>query len=376
MVSDRQLTADVRTEEGGRLAGKGGAEYRVLLVAHCHRMPPETLERIAELVEAGATVLFAGGLPEDVPGLADLEARRARLRAARRRLENHPRVRTGSEVGVLLEAAGVPREAMADRGLEFVRRRTGDRRRVYFVSNPGRADVRGWVPLAHPATDVTLLDPMTGAAGAAVVGTQGVYLDLPAGASLLLRTADPTGAPDWPYHEPAGAGTPLADGWSVEFLEGGPTLPAARNAPALADWTTWGDPAVRDFSGIARYTLSFDAPGDGADAFTLELGRVCHSARVRLNARDLGTVLARPWRVTVPTGLLEPTGNTLEIEVTNLMANRLAALEREKGAEWRPFLMVNIHYKPFDAASAWAPAPSGLVGPVRLVPMRRVTMEP
>jgi len=55
--------------------------------------------------------------------------------------------------------------------------------------------------------------------------------------------------------------------------------------------------------------------------------------------------------------------------VTNLMANRLADLERRRGAEWRPFLMVNIHYKPFDAAT-WKPTPSGLLGPVRLIPLQ------
>ena len=99
------------------------------------------------------------------------------------------------------------------------------------------------------------------------------------------------------------------------------------------------------------------------------MGAVCHSARVRLNGTDLGAVVARPWEVTFPASLLKPTGNRLEIEVTNLMANRLADLERRRGAEWRPFLMVNIHYKPFDAAT-WKPTPSGLLGPVRLIPLQ------
>jgi hypothetical protein len=370
LISDRQLAHDVKPEGDGLAAG-GGTAYRALLVAHCRLMPPETLERIADLADAGAAVLFAGGLPEDVPGLSDLEARRARLRAAVERLKAHPRVRTGADAGPLLEAAGVPREPMTDLGLEFARRRMGDER-AYFIANPGREGVRGWVPLAHPAASATLTDPMSGATGTAAVRAAdgpAVYLDLSAGASLLLRTGETAESP-WPYAEPAGDGATLADGWRVEFIDGGPTLPAERAVAALSDWTTWGDPAVHDFSGTARYTLTFDAPsGVAPDAWTLELGRVCHSARVRLNGADLGTVIARPWHVAVPPDALKPAGNTLEIEVTNLMANRLAALEREKGTAWRPFLMVDIHYKPFEAASKWEPVPSGLSGPVRLVPM-------
>ena len=37
---------------------------------------------------------------------------------------------------------------------------------------------------------------------------------------------------------------------------------------------------------------------------------------------------------------------------------------------WQKFYFVNIQYKPFDA-STWEPMPSGLVGPVRLIPLRR-----
>jgi len=90
---------------------------------------------------------------------------------------------------------------------------------------------------------------------------------------------------------------------------------------------------------------------------------------VRLNGHEIGAVFARPWRIELPPDSLQPKGNRLEIEVTNLMANRMADLERREGAEWRPFLLVNIHYKPFDAAT-WKPVPSGLVGPVTLTPLR------
>jgi hypothetical protein len=93
---------------------------------------------------------------------------------------------------------------------------------------------------------------------------------------------------------------------------------------------------------------------------------------VRLNGGEIGTLLARPFRLILPAALLRGTGNVLEIEVTNLMANRLADLDRRR-VEWRRFFFVNIDYKPFDASN-WEPLPSGLLGPVQLVPLRRLPL--
>jgi hypothetical protein len=170
---------------------------------------------------------------------------------------------------------------------------------------------------------------------------------------------------------------PLTEGWNIEFIEGGPALPPARAVPGLTSWTEWqadDSDALHAFSGTARYTIRLDAPpigdGDNVQYWQLKLGRVCHSAHVILNGTDLGKVVARPWQLRFPSDLLRPQNNELIVEVTNLMANRLAALEKEKGDAWRPFLLVNIHYKPFDGAT-WDPVPSGLIGPVRLTSLSK-----
>jgi hypothetical protein len=397
-VSDRQLIADVRPDaKGGLNATNGGAAWRALLVAGCRLLSPETLERVLALAHEGATVAFLGGLPEDVPGLADLEARRSRLRAARSTLgEGEPldggvrrhafgkgRVLVGDNVRTLLAAANVGRETIADAGIEFSRRRSaGDGTPTYFLSNPGTKDFAGRVTLERSAPGYLVCDPMTGATGAVTSrpGGGGVYLSIPAGGSLLLRGlpgAPTSDAPRFPFTEPAGSAVPLSGSWHAEFIEGGPTLPTPRDLPkgpmdwTAADWPGEDKEARRAFSGTCRYTLTFDAPrgGESAAGWALELGRVCHSARVRLNDHKLGTLFARPYRLTLPPGALRPTGNVLELEVTNLMANRLADLERREGESWRPFLMVDIFYKPFTNAAAWEPLPSGLLGPVALVPL-------
>jgi hypothetical protein len=96
---------------------------------------------------------------------------------------------------------------------------------------------------------------------------------------------------------------------------------------------------------------------------------VGESARVRLNGRELGTLVAPPFAV--ETGPLLATGNLLEVEVTNLSANRVRDLDR-RGVPWKIFRDINyvgIDYRPFDA-SGWAVRPSGLAGPVTLTALR------
>jgi hypothetical protein len=388
LVSDRQISSNIVASQDG-LQASGGAHYKTVLVAGCKLAPPETIERLIELARQGATIAVVGELPTDVPGLGHLDERRARLQKALKSLgtgEEKNGIRhhaigkgqflVGNDTDTLLTRAGIAREALTDRGIEFHRRRDADGGHTYFLSNPGTKDASGWVPLVHTAPTLTVLDPMFGTIGAGVTrpgehgGTE-VYLPLPSGASLIVRTG-PSGTPTprpWPYLAPAGEAHPLTGNWKVEFLEGGPTLPPTRTLPTLSDWTTWQEDtdALRNFSGTARYTLTFDAPQPNITAWELSLGEVCHSAHIRLNGKERGTVFSRPYHTLLED--LKPTGNTLEIEVTNLMANRLSEVERRKGDTWRPFLMVNINYKPFDAAT-WEPLPSGLIGPVTLTPLR------
>jgi hypothetical protein len=83
-----------------------------------------------------------------------------------------------------------------------------------------------------------------------------------------------------------------------------------------------------------------------------------------------------PFRVRVG-GALRPGANTLEIEVTNLAANRVRDLDRH-GVPWKTFHdanVVNVDYKPFDA-SAWPLRDSGLLGPVTLRRLRRIAPLP
>ena len=375
-VSDRLLPTNVAT-----------SDYRAILVPPTDHMPDATFGRLLDLARAGATVVFVDQLPADVPGLGRLPERRRRLEDAKRRLAlgeadgngvrrsvvGTGRVLVGHDVERLLDAAGVRRERMVDRaGVRFIRRKQQGGH-DYFISYTGATTLDGWMPLAVPAGTVAIMDPMSERTGLALLRTRTdgqaeVYLQLEPGASLILRAFDRpvTGAP-WPYLRPVGTPLELRGNWSVTFLVGGPVLPAAFSSDTLVSWTERGDEEARRFAGTARYAIRFDAPGE-ASSYLLDLGRVAESARVRLNGQELGIVFARPFRV--ETGPLRRTGNELEIEVTNLSANRIRDLDVRR-VPWKVFADINfvgIDYKPFDAAS-WPLRPSGLLGPVRLEPL-------
>ncbi|MGH8021825.1 MAG: glycosyl hydrolase [Opitutaceae bacterium] len=150
---------------------------------------------------------------------------------------------------------------------------------------------------------------------------------------------------------------------------GGPALPAAFTTTALKSWTEFGDAAAEAFGGTARYRLEFNLE-DPRGFDILDLGDVRESARGKLNGHDIGTIWSLPMRVRAGE-FLRRGRNTLELEVTDLAANRIRDMDR-RGVDWKimhEINFVNISYRPFDA-SQWPVQPSGLLGPVRLLRAR------
>jgi hypothetical protein len=90
----------------------------------------------------------------------------------------------------------------------------------------------------------------------------------------------------------------------------------------------------------------------------------------------LGILIGPVFQVSVDDTLLLRK-NRLEIKIANLMANRISDLDRKK-EPWKKFYNVNFparksenrHNGIFNAAH-WSPKPSGLGGPVKLIPISR-----
>ena len=392
-ISDRLLQTCIPAQQNIQ---SPGARYRVIVVPAARVMPLATLQKLFELARNGSTVVFVSHLPEDVPGLLKVNERLERQRQLLSSLPwsdtDSPSVRKailgkgqcllGSDVDRLLTATGLPRETLVDqRGLQFIRRKHSGGHH-YFLKHSGEQPLDAWLTPAVNFQGAVLLDPMSGASGLATTRIQPgkdpqVRVQLQPDQALVLRTLlTPAEGVRWPYHEPAGNVSEIRGNWSVQFITGGPTLPASFQTPALASWTRLGGADAQRFAGTARYTITFDAPAR-ENTYLLDLGSVRDSARVRLNDRAAGTLINPPFRVLLKG--LRRTENRLEIEVTNVAANRIRDLDLRKQpwmgdhvAHARGYGVLNIGTttnRQLDA-DKWPLRDAGLLGPVTLQPHR------
>lgn len=372
----------------GQLITSGGAAYKAIIVPGVKRMPADVLAQLEKLARNGATVVFIGGMPEDVPGYGNLEARRKMFTKALGRIKpitdtpetsyqlGKGRVIIGQDYRETLALCGVqPEEVKTKHGMQFIRRRN-DKGHHYFISALQPEGVDGWVTLSVNDVDAMIFDPVTGEKGRAATRTSEkglqVYLQLSSGQSLIMQTFDtPVTAEAWNYLQPQILALTLDHGWKLDFVESIPSISGTFNIDSPCSWTTLDTPHATTTMATGRYTLQFDLPAIAADEWVLDLGDVRESARVRINGMEAGTVWCVPFQLAVGK-YLQQGKNVVEVEVTNLPANRIAELDRQQ-VPWRRFKEINVvdlNYKKTGYAH-WVPVPSGLNGQVKLIPMQK-----
>jgi hypothetical protein len=181
----------------------------------------------------------------------------------------------------------------------------------------------------------------------------------------------------------------LSGPWLVEFNPawGGPAL---ATFDQLTDWSQHDDAGIRYYSGEAVYrkTFPFDPSESPRDRYVLDLGQVNVMADVTLNGKHLGVLWKPPYRVDV-TDALRAGDNVLEVRIVNLWINRMIGdeqLEEDSARhangtlthwpEWveqlRPSPTGRFTFTTWRLWKRDEPLqPSGLLGPVRLVPVQR-----
>lgn len=157
--------------------------------------------------------------------------------------------------------------------------------------------------------------------------------------------------------------------WIVSFGQG---KPFTSTFTELTSWTTSSNPDIRYYSGIASYEATFSAESPGNDeVIFLDLGEVAEVADVWINGRHTGISWCRPHRFDV-SSLLKQGTNTIRVEIANTWSNRLTgdAIKGEK------FTQTNI-VKANKNMVPWKDLPlkkSGLLGPTRLIRLKKVTL--
>lgn len=388
-ISDHFI--ETTTVVNGLLKTEGGATYKALILPAAKLIPIATLEQIKKLAEQGATIVFAEQYPSDVPGLAQLEVRRTQLKLL---LQQFPKVNsfdkvvenklgkgkiiTGNNYNQILMQSAVKQESFkTDFGGQFIRR-THPEGHHYFLSMLKNKRVDAWVTLAVDAKSALFFDPMTGKKGQAKLrqnkGETQVYMQLQPGESIILKTFTHKviDTQPWLYYQATGRQTELTNNWKMHFVESQPAVDEVFNLSSLGSWTDLKNENLQKNMGTARYSIQFNLTKAPNKEYRLCLGDVRESAKVWVNGKDIATLFAVPFETNIGAWLREGE-NTLEIDVTNLPANRIADYDR-RGVDWRIFKEINfvsITYKEtrFDA---WGIVPSGLLGPVTIKELNQI----
>jgi hypothetical protein len=402
----------------GRLTLPDGMGYAVLALPESEEVRPEVLAKIEKLVAAGATVI--GPKPLRAQGLegfpksdaivrelsdrlwGDLDGREKKTRSY-----GKGRIIWGTPLRQVLNEMKIAQDFAGSEAVDFIHRRDGDAE-IYFVRNKQPQPVAVNLSFRVANREPEFWDPQTGKIERAAIyrQTQGrmetpVTLGATGSIFVVFRRPARTDAiasitpetkivmrDDTALIEStrngsytithadgrkqtmqfSGLPTPIAldNDWSVEFEKGQET-PERFNFASLGSWTKQPDPALKYFSGTARYRKSFTVPAGWKTAqgrIMLDLGSLWTIGEAWLNGKPLGVLWTAPFEVDCTEALREGP-NELIVEVSNTWYNRLigdAALPADKR-----MTRTNITT---SGGKPWAklePLDSGLLGPVRLV---------
>jgi len=393
LVDDRMITELARVEKGRLVVARHG--YPIVVLPGVERIPAATLRRLREFVRAGGILVATRRLPSRAPGFLNQEKETREVQELVRELFEgakapaHFVADEDKELGAVLAKLRRPDVIFtpSSQGIGFIRR-SSPAAEIYFLANTTNRRVKATADFRVTGRQAEWWDPATGAIRQAEIarrGTTGTVIELdlaPYESRLLVFPAAPTPGATPVEKRPTPILLPmdLSTNWEVTFEETGRKV----TMETLRSWTE--DPATRYYSGRATYRKTFKlAPEfvmknvrlklDFGETKPLEPGRarafrtwietpVREAAEVFVNGKRAGSVWRPPYEVEV-TGLLRAGENRLEIIVSNLMINRMAGqplpdykdLIARYGDRFQPQDLENLQ-----------PVPSGLLGPIRLIP--------
>src|SRR5579871_900369 len=425
-VLNDHVVTEVAKADSGRLYA-GSAEFLAVVIPECRLPPPETMASLARFARSGGLLIFLNRKPEAAPGLTNQEARTKELQAMVQDLfENrqaalvpdvegaldHLRGRLAPDFNII--SAGNTPDEMRDarENVGFAHRRL-EHADLYFVSNmsPVRRDLRVSFACGHKTPE--LWNPETGDvctlaayehvkigfADATAVDLQlnpfeGQFVAFaPGEPSLIAQTnlrvpieatregpairlsARVAANGEYDIRRTDGktrrfavsgipGPIPITGPWRVRLGE-----TVSLTLPILKSWTDL--PEGKGYSGWAIYETAFEGVDpDPALDWMIDLGVVHETADVELNGVSLGAAW-KGARVLSVQKALRQGQNLLRIDIANLWIHKVLS-----SPPWDRRRVAEVYGERWGKPEAAVPSrlpPSGLLGPVQLVPLQRLT---
>jgi hypothetical protein len=374
----------------GQITLTSGATYRILVLPPTTEMTPVVLQKLHDLVAAGATVV--GPRPTHSPTLtagADLQTLATDLWADTDGITSTQHafgkgiVYTGLQLDDVLARLKATPDFTAQTlttdattaAPAWAHRRTADAD-IYFIANQSDSPATLNTRFRPTTKQPELWRPMDGTSEPATYTATAAHTIIPLHLApresvfVIFRNTAST-KPHPPTTETKLS--TLTGPWAVTFP---PKLgaPASTHLDKLTSWTDNPDPGIKYFSGTATYTKTIQIPATWLrpnQNIYLDLADVRDIAEVTLNGKPAGTVWAPPYRVDI-TKALKPGPSRLEIKVTNQWTNRIIG-DRQLPPEKRILAPSGAPPRPGGAGffpGANTPPPSGLLGEVSIVAER------
>ena len=409
-VCSTRALMKLRVDSDGRIVAPGGVRYRLLVLQDVSAASPEVLDAVERILDAGGKV-YAPRRPVRMPGLCDWPHGDAKIAARSAEV-------WGKGVG-----SGAAAEGVSALGLEpdFICRRAPEGlvgetawiHRIYpggmdayFVACPNASNGMAVCSFRVDGREPELWDAETGEVGIQPVAwrreagrTEVTFWMKPSGSAFVVfrrntdKVSGGAGLPACRERE-----IPLSARWTltfpVDWYSGG-TAEKTVELAGPTDWTSFEDPDLKYFSGVATYRVRIAPPAlkSPPQTLCLDLGELKHLAEVYVNGRKTATLWRPPYRVSLQDAYRANPSMPIDVElrVANLWPNRLIGDDRLCAADcewpktsnfWRRGIARIPDWvkegkpsptgrKTFATWLHWAKSdkllPSGILGPVRLV---------
>ena len=345
----------------------GPKEYGNLFLIEVSGITQESIDKVTEFVKGGGRCFCIGKFPEKSLGLKDFEARDAKIREAVEALKAY------KDRFILLEKPEDGRylewyqDVMEKYSLPHAITITNPDR--FLLQNHYIADDRSDMFLfvnAHMSenreTDIVfpksvysgrtcwIYDPATGQRWKLTLKNGTVHFTFGPSESYIFVFNRQGGGQEWTPLPVSGSSTRELSGWKLSLhqpQEGWTKECEMKDLRDLKDMEEWAS-----FMGDVTYAATFKASGSSLPKY-INLGKVAEICELKVNGVDCGI----KWfgnKVYDISKAVREGENTVEVKVTTLMVNYMKTLKDNSVAN-RFVLRRNP-----------APAPMGLIGPVKL----------
>ncbi|HZF64156.1 MAG TPA: glycosyl hydrolase, partial [Chitinophagaceae bacterium] len=405
-VVNTDVIVNKMTVRDNRIYLPHGQFYEVLVLPQEARMNPAVLQKLEQMVAAGATII--GPKPQRSYSLSNPQTSDRQIQSLAAKLwgkvdsaqlqeqvYGKGKIVWGKTVREVLRQKGITPDVQlktdnSSDSIDYIHRRTADAD-IYFIRNKKEEPITGnctfrvkgkqpewWIAetgntVLIPAFTNTK-DGITIPLHLAAHGSAFIIFQKPIATKPLPATAST--AKDLLYTSKGLViaktndvkSLALKSPWEVRFEHKGNT-PVAETMQSLHSWHQSNDSAIKYFSGQATYYNSFEVSPDGLNkdaVLLLALNNVKEIADVYLNGKRLG----QHWHSSHVFALkeeLKPGINNLVIEVVNSINNSLIA-DAKNPRQYRQ-MRSNITKLPNAWQKPFAEAPlleAGLIGPVTM----------